>query len=423
MTPSPAASRPLVEAPIYRRTSCRLCGGKRLDVVLSLRPTPLEDDYRRADRLAPQKAYPLDLACCADCGHVHLLDVIDAGKIYSEYLYETKVSLGLAEHYDHYAQSVIERLRLPAGSVVVEFGSNDGTMLRAFQKRGMKVLGVDPAAPIAKAATDAGTETLAAFFTAELARKIKADRGPAQLIAANMVLANIDNLDDIAAALLELLADDGVFVCETGYLLDTIQNDVFDNIYHEHLAYHSIKPLSLFFRRHGLELFAVERNDSKGGSIRFFVQRRGAARAVEPSVANLLALEAAAGIHTPAPYRALGERLDRTRAELHRLLGGLKTSGKRIAGFGASHSVTTLVHHFELAPFLEFIVDDNPRKQDTFMPGTHTPVLHPKALLERKADYAVVLPWRFSRPIRERHADFTRSGGRFIDVLPRVEAL
>lgn len=423
MTISEASSRPLVEAPIYRRKACRLCGGSRLDPVLQLRPTPLEDDYRKADRLAPQKTYPLDLACCADCGHVHLLDVVDAGKIYSEYLYVTQTSLGLGEHYDRYAAAVIGKLGLSAGAFMVEFGSNDGTMLRAFKKRGLTVLGVDPAAPIAKAATENGTETVADFFTAGLALRIKAERGPAALIAANMVFANIDNLDDIAAALNELLAVDGVFVCETGYLLDNIQNLVFDNIYHEHLAYHSVKPLASFFARHGLEIFAVEAVDSKGGSLRFFVQRRGAGRPVEASVAEFVAREDATGIHTAAPYAALAARLDRTRAELHGLLGGFKRQGKRVAGFGASHSVTTLVHHFELAPYLEFIVDDNPRKQDTFLPGLHIPVLHPRELLERTADYAVILPWRFSRPIRERHADFARAGGRFVDVLPTVEAL
>ena len=415
--------RPVVEAPIYRRTTCRLCGGSRLDVVLALRPTPLEDDYRRVDRLAPQKAYPLDLACCADCGHVHLLDVVDASAIYSEYLYETKTSLGLDKHYDGYAQHVMKKLGLPSGSFVVEFGSNDGTLLRAFQKRGMRVLGVDPAPAISRAATDSGAETVNAYFTAALAKRLKVERGAAALIAANMVLANIDNLDDIAAALLELLAADGVFVFETGYLLDTINQGVFDNIYHEHLAYYSVKPLELFFARHGLELFAVERVDTKGGSLRCFVQRRGAGRRVEPSMAEFLANEDAAGIHTPKPYQELAARLDDTRIKLHELLSDCKRRGKRVAGFGASHSVTTLTHHFELAPYLEFIVDDNPRKQDTFLPGPHIPVLHPRALLERKADYAVILPWRFSRPIRERHAEFARAGGRFIDVLPRVEVL
>lgn len=423
MTAPHTSSRPLVEAPIYRRKTCRLCGGNRLDLVLQLRPTPLEDDYRKADRLAPQKAYPLDLACCADCGHVFLLDVVDAGKIYSEYLYVTQTSLGLGEHYDRYAASVIGKLSLPAGAFMVEFGSNDGTMLRAFQKRGLKVLGVDPAAPIARAATAAGAETVADFFTAALARKIKTERGPAALVAANMVFANIDNLDDIAAALAELLAADGVFVCETGYLLDNIKNLVFDNVYHEHLAYHSVKPLQRFFAKHGLEIFAAEAVDSKGGSVRFFVQRKGAKRPVEPSVDAFIAREDAAGIHSAAPYAMLAEKLDETRARLHELLGGFKRQGTRIAGFGASHSVTTLVHHFELAPFLEFIVDDNPRKQDTFMPGFHTPVFHPKALAERKADYAVILPWRFSRPIRERHAEFARAGGRFVAVLPTVEVL
>lgn len=407
-----------------RRTTCRLCHGKNVELVMKLAPTPTADAYVPAARLKEtQEYFPLDLFFCLDCSHVQLLDVVDPEILYGNYIYVTLTSLGLDSHFDQYAENVLKRIRPAPGSLVVEFGSNDGTLLRGFQKRGMKVLGIDPARDIAQQATAAGVETWPAYFTLDLAQKIKQERGAASVIAANNVIANIDVLDDVMRGIRTLLAPSGVFVFETGYLLDLVQNGVFDNIYHEHISYHSVKPFDIFFRKEGMELFHVDLVDTKGGSIRGMVQLAGGPHKVSPAVQELIGLEQKHALDSAQTYKDFSEMLARVKKDLRKLLQEQKTMGKRIAGYGASHSVTTLVHHFDIAEFLEFIVDDNPRKQNTFSPGHHIPVLAPQALYEKKPDLVVILPWRFAEPIMKKHTAFKAQGGHFIVPLPNVDIL
>jgi hypothetical protein len=284
----------------------------------------------------------------------------------------------------------------------------------------MRVLGVDPAREIAKAATASGVETIPECFTLDLARKIREERGPADVIVANNVIANIDDLQELAKSIRELLSPTGVFVFESGYLADLVRSLVFDNIYHEHLCYHSVKPMASFFKRHGMELFDVQHVPTKGGSIRGFAQSSGAGRLVQPAVAAMAKQEEAQGLYRPETYRDLCATLDRLRTTLVDVLAGLKLRGHAIAGYGASHSVTTLLYHFGIADQLSFVVDDNPRKHNLFSPGHHLPVLPSAALLERRPAYVVVLPWRFAGQIIERNQDFLRGGGRLIVPIPET---
>src|SRR5262245_12109890 len=403
----------------YRRGDCRLCGSTDIELGMPLAPTPVADDFVSANRLdEQQERFPLDVFLCRSCGLVQLVDVVDASSIYVEYLYVTKSSPGLAEHFRAYADDVVRRLALPSGSSVVEVGSNDGTLLSVFKARGMRVVGVDPAREIARAATAEGIETLPVCFTPDVARDLRRDRGRADLIVANNVVANIDNLQEFAAAVGDLLSEKGVFVFETGYLADLVRNLVFDNVYHEHLCYHAVRPLAAFFARHGMKLFDVQHVSTKGGSIRGYVQLRGGRRAVSAAVADMIASEEAQGLYSAATYRGLCARLDRLRRALADVLGGLQLRGRSIAGYGASHSVTTLVHHFGIGEQLDFVVDDNPRKHNLFSPGHHLPVLPSAALLERRPDYVVILPWRFAEPIITRNEGFLAAGGRFIVPIP-----
>jgi SAM-dependent methyltransferase len=408
----------------YRRTTCRLCGNGDIELVIPLTPTPVADDFIPASRLhEPQETFPLDVFLCRACGLVQLVDVVDASSIYVEYLYVTKSSPGLADHFRAYADDVARRLALARGSSVVEIGSNDGTLLSFFQAQGMRVLGVDPAREIARVASEGGVETRAVCFTNDVARELCRERGAADLVVANNVIANIDDLDDFGAGIRQLLSPGGAFVFESGYLADLVKNLVFDNIYHEHLSYHSVKPLACFFARHGMELFDVEHVDTKGGTIRGYVQLSGGPRPVAPAVARMIAWEETQGLYEPHIYRDLCRRLDRLRIALVDVLAGLQLRGRSIAGYGASHSVTTLVHHFGVGELLSFVVDDNPRKHDLFSPGHHLPVLPSTVLLERRPDYVVVLPWRFADPIVNRNHAFMAAGGRFIVPVPETRIL
>jgi SAM-dependent methyltransferase len=407
---------------VSRRTVCRLCGSGSLELVLPLEPTPLADSYLPPERASESlERYPLDLHMCRACGHVQLLTVIDPRYLYRDYVYLTSSSPGLVEHYRKYAAHVVDRLHLPAGALALEIGSNDGTLLGFFKLHGLKVLGIDPAVDTAAAATARGLETLPIFFTAETGARIRADYGPAAVLAANNVFAHADELGDVADGIANVLAPDGVFVFEVGYLLDLVENMVFDWIYHEHLCYHAVTPLDRFLRRHGLELIDVERNHSKGGSIRAYAQPLNGPRPIAPAVGALKALEASLQLQDPATFRAFGDRIAAVKQELRALLAGYKAAGKSIAGFGASATVTTLAFHFGLGEFIEFLVDDNPAKQQTVSPGYHLPVLPSAALLERRPDVVVILAWRFADMIVARQQSYAAAGGRFVVPLPTVQ--
>jgi len=410
---------------IVRKNKCRLCGGRGMELVLQLTPTPLADSYVTAEQTNnAQEIYPLDVALCRDCGNVQLLDVVAPEILYSNFIYETATSPGLVEHFRKAAGQILQRVHAPnapKGAFAIDIGSNDGSLLEFFKSKGMNVLGIEPAKEIAKKVNESGIKTLPAFFTAGLAQKIKKDYGSAYLITANNTIANIDDLADMVEGISDLLAPNGVFVFETGYLLDLVQKCVFDNIYHEHLSYFSVKPLQRFFHNNGMELIDVERIPTKGGSLRCFVQHKNDPRKTERSVHSLIKLEEDFGLHNPKAFKSLADKLDNVRNELKELLDGLKAKGKKIAGYGASHSVTTLLYHFDIGKMLDFIVDDNPIKQNTYSPGLHIPVLSQKALYDKSPDYAVILAWRFAGQIIKKHQEFLDKGGRFISVLPEVE--
>lgn len=408
----------------YRRSDCRLCHGTDLELVLGLTPTPLADAYvppARADE--PQPVFPLDMYLCHDCGFVQLLDVVQPQEIYVDYIYESSSSLGLAEHFDGYAEEVLGRVRPPAGSLVIDVGSNDGMLLQSFRKRGMTVLGIDPAVEIARRATAAGVETLAEFLTPETARRIREERGPAAVVTANNVIANIDDLDEVAVAIRELLAPDGVFVFESFYLGDLVRNMVFDFFYHEHLSAFAVRPVERFFRRHGLELIDALRVPTKGGSLRYSLQLQGAGRPVSASVPELRDLEERQGLDRPELFRDFSKRIEDAKQQVLPLVRRLRDEGHGLAGYGASATTTTLVYHFELGRLIDFLVDDYPAKQGLLSPGLHLPVLPSEAIYERDVDYLVVIAWRYYRPIVERHSRFGDRGGRFVVPMPELRVL
>ncbi|MCP5367785.1 MAG: class I SAM-dependent methyltransferase [Hyphomicrobiales bacterium] len=406
----------------HRRDDCRLCGGTDLALVLSLAPTPPANAFVPAEALdRAQETFPLDVFFCRSCGHVQLRDVVDPRLLFENYVYVSGTSPVFVKHFQDYAAAVMDRVAPAAGAWVLDIGSNDGTLLRFFRERGLGVLGVDPAREIARRATEAGIETLADFFSPALARSLRRERGPAAVITANNVFAHADDLRGIAAGVCDLLADDGVFVFEVSYLVDVFEKTLFDTIYHEHLAYHSVAPLRHFFAGLGMELIDVQRVDSHGGSLRGFVQRAGGPRKVEPSVEGLVALESDLGLDRAETLQAFGARIDALGRALTARLGELKAAGKTIAAFGAPAKATTLMYHFAIGPeVVDFIVDDSPLKQGLYSPGMHIPVLPSAALYDRRPDAVVVLAWNFAESIMARHTEYLRGGGRFIVPLPEL---
>lgn len=406
---------------VRRRENCRLCESEKLELALPMRPSPIGDAYVTKEELFnKQDSYPLSLHLCKQCGHLQALDVVDPNILFGNYIYSTSTSPGLVDHFKKYAKEVIEYLGCLPGSLVVEIGSNDGSLLRAFKENGMKVLGVDPADQIAKKATDQGLETLPTFFTYELAQSIKKRHGEANLVAANNVFAHVDNMIDVIKGIKHLLAPDGVFVFEVSYLVDMIEKNVFDTIYHEHVCHHRIGALEVFFNNHEMQLFNVQRISTKGGSIRGFAKLKSSNRKVESIVENLIQLEKTMKLDLVETYQNFSENLNVIQKQLQTVLNNFKSKGKSIAGYGASPPVTTTVYQFELGPYLDFIADDNPIKQGRFSPGHHIPVLSSDALYEKKPDCVVILAWQYADAIMKKHQQYIEQGGTFVIPLPNV---
>lgn len=410
---------------VKHRTHCRLCGSASLERVLPIRPSPIGDAFVTAERKGePQDLYPLDCYLCLDCGHLQNLDVVDPDVLFRDYTYRTSVSLGLVEHFKRYARSVVESLGIPEGNLVVEMGSNDGSLLKAFKSEGMRVQGIDPARNIAASATEDGVPTIPDFFTSRLAAAIKAEQGRAAVFCANNVFAHIDDMSDVVDGIRLLLADDGAFVFEVSYIVDMIDNMVFDTIYHEHVSHHALIPLETFLNRHDMTLFHVARTGTKGGSIRAFAQPKSTGkrpRSVELSA--LIAEEERRGITTPRIYRDWFDAIESRKRKVLNLLDHAIAEGKTIAAYGASTTTTTLLYHFELEKRISFIVDDNPLKQGRFSPGAHIPVLPSSELGTKRPDIVVILAWIYAEPILKRNQAYLETGGQFLVPLPEPQMI
>ncbi len=368
-----------------------------------------------------QERYPLDVFFCDRCAHVQLLDSVDPQLLFENYVYVSGTSPVFVKHFEAYAEFIRRRYPAPPHGFAVDIGSNDGTLLSFFRKAGLRILGIDPAREIAARATSAGIETIAGFFTPELARRIREERGSADVITANNVFAHIDDLAGAAGGVRSLLAPNGVFVFEVSYLVDVFEKTLFDTIYHEHLSYHSVKPLRRFLDSHGLQMIEAVRIDSHGGSIRVVAQHRGGPHGEQGSVAEAVALEERLGLDTAAAFHDFARRIGTLKTDAQKLLRRLKAEGRSVAGFGAPAKTTTLMYHFGIGPdIVDFIVDDSPLKQNLFTPGMHVPVLAPQAIYDRRPDYVIVLAWNFADSIMARHKAYSDAGGRFIILVPSI---
>jgi C-methyltransferase C-terminal domain/Putative zinc binding domain/Methyltransferase domain len=405
------------------KTDCRLCGATSLTHVLPILPSAIGDAFVPRERLnEPQGTYPLDCYLCDNCGHLQNLDVVDPDILFREYTYRTSVSLGLVEHFRKYAESVVTGLGIKPDSLVVEIGSNDGSLLKAFKAHGLRVQGIDPARAIANQATTEGVPTIPDFFTSKIASAIRAEKGPAALFCANNVFAHIDNMSDIVTGIRTVLADDGAFVFEVSYIVDMIDNMVFDTIYHEHVSHHALIPLERFFNRHDMTLFDVFRTGTKGGSIRCFAQPLSTGkRAKSAALQGLYAEEERRRITQPQIYHDWFKKIETRKRETLAYVDAALAAGKTVVGYGASTTTTTLLYHFELEKRLSYIVDDNPLKQGMYSPSAHLPVLPSAALMEKKPDVVVVLAWIYAEPILKRNAAFIEAGGVFLLPLPDMK--
>jgi SAM-dependent methyltransferase len=410
---------------LTHRTTCRLCESDRLELVLPIRASAIGDAFTSQDKLdEPSKTYPLDTYLCLDCGHLQNIHIVNPDILFRNYTYRSSDSLGLVKHFQDYAKSVTAGLGLPQGSLIIEMGSNDGSLLKAFKAEGMRVLGIDPARNIAAAATAEGVPTLPEFFTSEIAAQILADNGPAALMCANNVFAHMDGLPDVVRGIRTVLAPNGAFVFEVSYIVDMIDNMVFDTIYHEHVSHHALEPLEGLFNRFDMTLFDAVRVPTKGGSIRAFAQPKSTGqRPRSASLIEMMEEEKRRGITQPGIYRQWYQKIEERRQETLDYIDAQIAAGKTIAGYGASTTATTLTYHFELGSRMQYIFDDNPIKHGLYSPGFHLPVRPSSEIYKLKPDVIVILVWTYADVIAGRHAKYLEEGGKFLSPLPGLRII
>jgi len=397
----------------YKKNSCRLCASKNLSDVLVLNQSPLCDAYSKMPK--QQEFYDLTLCLCNNCNFVQINTVIDPEEIYRDYIYVTTSSLGLQTHFENYALEVCDYLNLNESNLAVDIGSNDGTLLGYFKKNGLKVLGIEPSTRAAKYANDNKIETIEDFFDDNVATKIVNKYGKASLITINNLFANVDSLKEFIESLDILLDDDGVVVIESSYLLDMINNMIFDFIYHEHLSYFSILPLVNFFNQFNIRLIHVHRIATKGGSLRYFWARNESKWVVNKSVSQLTSKELLAKIN-PRKFVEYNNQINIIKVDLKNFLD--KYKGCKIVGYGASATSTTLISHFELQDYFSYLVDDNIDKIGTYTPGYNIPVYSSQKLIQDIPDVIVILAWRFKEPILK---NLTSFNGVIVTPLPNFK--
>jgi len=408
---------------VIKKNNCRLCDSPNLRLVVNINPSPIADAYVKKENLnQTQDAYPLDLYLCEDCGHIQNIYVVNPDLLFRDYTFFTSNFKGLVEHFKNYANDIIQSFGFQAGDFAVEIGSNDGTFLLNLKEKDIEILGVDPAIDAVNMANERGVKTLPTYFTKTLAGDILSEYGPADLVIANNVFAHSDNLIDIISGIEKILNDDGIFIFEVSYLADIVDRFLFDTVYHEHVSYHSINPLQQAFARAGLEIFDIVQNKSKGGSIRCFVKRgRSKKHTVKPVVQSYIQNEMERGLNKKKIFLKYNEDIIARKKELNSLLDQLISEGKKIAGYGASTTVTTLMWHFELTEKLLFLVDDNKIKQFLYSPKNHLQVLPSAELVNQDIDYVVILAWNYAEPIIANNKNFAAKGGRFIIPLPELK--
>jgi hypothetical protein len=306
----------------YKKQSCRLCQSENLLDVLVLKQSPLCDAYVKKQK--KQDFYDLTLCQCQSCNFVQIDTVVNPEIIYRDYIYVTTSSLGLQKHFGDYAFQVSDYLNLNKSNFAVDIGSNDGTLLSFFKENGLNVLGVEPSIRAANYANGQGIETLPEFFNDDIANQIVETHGKAKLITVNNLFANVDSLNEFVKSVDILLDDEGVLVIESSYLLDMIDNMIFDFIYHEHLSYFSILPLVNFFKKFNMKLIHVHRVGTKGGSLRYYWARNKSNWKTDKSVSEMISLELSADIN-PKKFLEYYNNINRVKLELRNFLEGYKT--------------------------------------------------------------------------------------------------
>ena len=405
---------------------CRFCKSDLKHTFVDLGMSPLSNAYLDSSQLnEPEKFYPLHPYVCEECFLVQLEEFASPDTIFSDYAYFSSYSDSWLNHAQKYAELMIKKFELNHSSQVIEIASNDGYLLQFFKAFEIPVLGVEPANNVAKAAIDKGIDTVIKFFGTETAHELVNQGKEADLLIGNNVLAHVPNINDFVGGMQILLKPDGVITMEFPHLLQLMNRNQFDTIYHEHFSYLSLITTSKIFAAHQLTVFDVEELPSHGGSLRIYAKHESNDKlSISDRLLALKQREREAGLEEINTYLNFSKKVVASKQKLLSFLIDVKNTGKTIVGYGAPAKGNTLLNYCGIrTDFVDYTCDRSPHKQGKFLPGTHIPIYSPDKIAETQPDYVLVLPWNLKEEITEQLSYIRDWGGKFVITVPEVEVI
>ena len=405
---------------------CRFCNQALIHSFADLGTAPLCQEHVTPEHFDTyERIYPLHARVCHHCFLVQVDDMVEPKEIFGrgEYAYFSSFSDSWLAHARDYTQKMITRFGIDETKHVIEVGSNDGYLLQYFLQKGVRVLGIEPASNCAAAARKIGIDSVVAFFGRETAKSVASERGKADLLLGNNVLAHVPDINDFVGGMKILLAPDGIITMEFSHLMRLVDENQFDMIYHEHFSYLSFTTVERIFAHHGLVLFDVEELPTHGGSLRIYARHAEHDNPqIESHVDQLRSREAKAGMQELAYYEAFGAKVRETKWNLLEFLIEQRRNGKTIVGYGAPGKGNILLNYCGIrTDFLDYTVDRSPHKQGNFLPGSRIPIFAPEKIFETRPDYLLILPWNLRDEIMEQMSEIRTWGGKFVTPIPKVQ--
>jgi len=406
-----------------KNTGCRFCNANLTKIFVDLGMSPLSNSFLSSDILKKEeKFYPLQALVCDKCFLVQLPEIVSPEKIFNNYAYFSSLSDTWLKHSENYVNAMLDRFCFDSNSLVVEIGSNDGYLLQYFKKKGIPILGIDPAANVVKVAEQKGIPTLVKFFSKKIANELLSENKKADLIVGNNVLAHVPNLNDFVEGLRVLLKPNGVITMEFPHLLQLIKQNQFDTIYHEHFSYFSFLTVQKIFSFHKLPIFDVEELSTHGGSLRIFAKHfENDSHNVSNGVSELLEKEKKFGLEDILTYTSFSEKVKTTKKNINEFFNRAKNENKKIVSYGASAKGNTLLNYCGIGTdFIDYAVDHTPCKQGLYLPGTHIPIKKPDKIHKTKPDYVLITPWNLKEEIMGKISYIRDWGGKIVIPIPMV---
>ncbi|EPA05225.1 C-methyltransferase [Candidatus Nitrosarchaeum limnium BG20] len=406
--------------------NCRFCNKPLTNIFVDLGITPLSNSFLKKEIIHnSEKKYPLCTYVCSSCFLVQLPEFEKPENIFEEYAYFSSYSSTWLHHAQDYVNMMIKKFGFDEKKLVIEIASNDGYLLQFFKEKDIPILGIEPAVNVAKVAKEKGIPTITKFFSADTAEELKSEDKKADLIIGNNVLAHVPNLNDFVKGLKILLKPTGIITLEFPHLLQLIQKNQFDTIYHEHFSYFSLITAKKIFSFHGLTIFDVEEIPTHGGSLRIYVKHSEyEGISVNQTVNILLEKEKLFGLENISTYTDFIKNVERVKKKLYEFFKDSKNSGKKIVCYGAAAKGNTLLNYCGIGNnFIDYVVDQNPYKQGLYLPGTHIPIKSPDEIQNTKPDYLVIIPWNLKDEIIEQMKYIRDWGGKFVIPIPEVSIL